>query len=86
MTHRSDEFIDHAAGPMRVSGAAHVAPTLTDADRETIHRIASERYAVELRWALQDAVNGASHWRIEARALLARIDEGELPEPPRPWR
>jgi hypothetical protein len=60
--------------------------TLTDEDHELIHRIASERYAVELRWALQDAVNGASHWRIEGRALLARIDAGDLPEPPRPWR
>jgi hypothetical protein len=79
------EFIDHAGGSMRVS-AAHVAPTLSDADRETIHRIASERYAVELRWALQDAVNGASHWRPNAQALLRLIDAGELPQPPRPWR
>jgi hypothetical protein len=82
----SDEFIDHAGGSMRGSGAAHVAPTLTDEDRELMHRIASERYAVEVVWALRDAVAGASHWRIEARALLARIDAGDLPEPPRPWR
>jgi hypothetical protein len=80
------EFIDHAGGPMRVSGAAHVAPTLSDEDLETIHRVASERYAVELRWALQDAVNGASHWRPNGAALLRLIDEGDLPEPPRPWR
>jgi hypothetical protein len=80
------EVIDHAGGPMRVSGAAHVAPTLSDEDRETMHRITAERYAVELHWALRDAVNGASHWRTEARALLALIDAGELPEPPRPWR
>jgi hypothetical protein len=60
--------------------------SITDEDRETIHRVASERYAVELRWALQDAVNGASHWRTEARALLALIDAGIVPEPPRPWR
>jgi hypothetical protein len=59
--------------------------SISDADLETMHRVASERYAVELRWALQDAVNGASHWRTEARALLALIDAGTLPEPPRPW-
>jgi hypothetical protein len=78
------EVIDHAGGSMRVSGAAHVA--LTDADLELIHRVGAERYAVELLWCLRDAVNGASHWRIEARQLLARIDAGDLPEPPRPWR
>jgi hypothetical protein len=60
--------------------------SISDADLETMHRVASERYAVELRWALQDAVAGKSHWRTEARALLARIDAGDLPEPPRPWR
>jgi hypothetical protein len=79
------EFIDHAGGSMRVAGAAHIAPTDRDGELETMHRVCAERYAVELRWALQDAVAGASHWRTEARALLARIDAGELPEPPRPW-
>jgi hypothetical protein len=59
--------------------------TLTDEDIELMHRVGAERYAVELRWALQDAVNGASHWRTEARALLALIDAGIVPEPPRPW-
>jgi hypothetical protein len=80
------EFIDHAGGPMRVSGAAHVAPTLSDEDRELMHRVGAERYAVELLWALRDAVAGAAHWRTEARALLQRVADGELPEPPRPWR
>jgi hypothetical protein len=80
------EVIDHAGGSMRVSGAAHVAPTDRDGELELMHRVAAERYAVELRWALQDAVAGASHWRIEARALLALIDAGIVPEPPRPWR
>jgi hypothetical protein len=59
---------------------------MTDEEIETVHRVAAERYAVELRWALKDAVAGAAHWRTDARALLARIDAGTLPEPPRPWR
>jgi hypothetical protein len=60
--------------------------TNTDADIETLHRVCAERYAVELLWCLRDAVAGASHWRPNAVALLALIDTGELPEPPRPWR
>jgi hypothetical protein len=80
------EFIDHAGGSMRVSGAAHIAPTLSDEDLETLHRVCAERYAVELLWCLKDAVAGASHWRPNAQALLALIDAGTLPEPPRPWR
>jgi hypothetical protein len=60
--------------------------TISDADLELMHRVCAEKYAVELLWALRDAVAGASHWRTEARALLARIEDGELPEPPRPWR
>jgi hypothetical protein len=60
--------------------------TLSDADLETMHRVGAERYAVELLWCLKDAVEGVPHWRSEARALLRRIDAGDLPEPPRPWR
>jgi hypothetical protein len=79
------EIIDHAGGSMRVSGAAHVAPTLTDEDRELMHRVCAEKYAVELLWALRDAVAGASHWRPNAQALIDTIDAGIVPEPPRPW-
>jgi hypothetical protein len=80
------EFIDHAGGSMRVAGAAHIAPTLSDEELETIHRVCAERYAVELLWALRDAVNGAAHWRPNGQALLDTIAAGTLPEPPRPWR
>jgi hypothetical protein len=60
-----------------------MSETLTDADRDTIHRIAAERYATQLLWALQDAVAGASHWRPRAQDLLRKVDLGDLPEPRR---
>jgi hypothetical protein len=61
---------------------------MTDTDEaiETIHRVCAERYAVELLWALRDALAGASHWRPTAQALIDTIDSGIVPEPPRPWR
>jgi hypothetical protein len=60
--------------------------SISDADLELMHRVCAERYAVELLWALRDAVAGASHWRPNAQALIDTIDAGALPEPPRPWR
>ena len=44
-------------------------------------RIVTELRAQELVRALKNAVNGAPHWRIEAQAVLDRIEWGVPPEP-----
>jgi hypothetical protein len=43
--------------------------------------ICAEIRAAELLTALQDAVNGAAHWRSSASRLLRAIANHELPEP-----
>lgn len=44
-------------------------------------RIVTELHAQALARALQNAVNGAPHWRLEAQALLDKIEWGVPPEP-----
>lgn len=44
-------------------------------------RIVTDMHAQALAQALQNAVAGAPHWRVEAQALLDRIAWGVPPEP-----
>ena len=44
-------------------------------------RIVTELHAPALARALQNAVAGAPHWRLEAQAVLDRIEWGVPPEP-----
>ena len=44
-------------------------------------RIVTELHAQALARALTNAVNGAPHWRIEAQAVLDRIEWGVPPDP-----
>jgi hypothetical protein len=44
-------------------------------------RIVTEMHAQALARALQNAVAGAPHWRLEAQAVLDRIEWGVPPEP-----
>ena len=44
-------------------------------------RIVTEMHAKALAQALQNAVNGAPHWRLEAQAVLDKIEWGVPPEP-----
>ncbi|HEY6255093.1 MAG TPA: hypothetical protein VIY51_04795, partial [Xanthobacteraceae bacterium] len=60
---------------MRVSGSLH---QLGEA-HERLQEISAEAYAWELVLALHAAVDGDAHWRIDAKALLRKIDNGELP-------
>jgi hypothetical protein len=53
-----------------------------DADRERIQAVIAEMRAAELRIALQHAVAGASHWRLQAAVLLDEIACCELPPLP----
>jgi hypothetical protein len=53
-----------------------------DADHERIQTIVAEMRAAELRIALQHAVQGASHWRLQAAVLLDEIASCELPPLP----
>ncbi|HEY6254504.1 MAG TPA: hypothetical protein VIY51_01800 [Xanthobacteraceae bacterium] len=71
---RHDDPLDRA---MRVSGSLH---QLGEA-HERLQEITAETMAWELVLALQAAVDGAAHWRIDAKALLDKIDECQLPEP-----
>jgi hypothetical protein len=73
------ECIDHAAGQMRVPGAAH-QPEVVPSDK--LWEVVSEQYAVELRVALMNAVAGARHWRIDAEDLLRKLDNCILPKIP----
>ena len=43
-------------------------------------RIVTDLHAQALARALQNAVNGAPHWRLEAQALLDRIEWGVPPD------
>ena len=43
-------------------------------------RIVTDMHAQALARALQNAVNGAPHWRLEAQALLDRIEWGVPPD------
>ena len=45
-----------------------------------IRLVCAEMRAEELLTALQDAVDGAPHWRIQAARLLRSIADCELPE------
>jgi hypothetical protein len=44
-------------------------------------RIVTDMHAQALARALQNAVNGAPHWRLEAQAVLDRIEWGVPPDP-----
>ena len=43
-------------------------------------RIVTEMHAPALAQALRNAVAGAPHWRLEAQALLERIEWGVPPD------
>jgi hypothetical protein len=49
------------------------------ADLARQQTMVAEMRALELLEALRNAVAGASHWRMEAQALLDRIEAGVLP-------
>jgi hypothetical protein len=53
-----------------------------DADQDRVAAIVAEMRAAELRLALQHAVAGASHWRLQAAVLLDEIASCELPPLP----
>jgi hypothetical protein len=53
-----------------------------DTDRDRTQAIVAEMRAAELRVALQHAVAGASHWRLQAVVLLDEIASCELPPLP----
>lgn len=53
---------------------------MSDSEYTRIPTIVAELRAAELVAALRHAVNGASHWRIEAQNLLDLIDDGVLPQ------
>jgi hypothetical protein len=46
-----------------------------------LHLVVAEMRASELVAALQRAVNGEAHWRLEASKLLTEIADCVLPEP-----
>ena len=48
---------------------------------ERVRRIVTELHAPALAQALRNAVAGAPHWRVEAQAVLDRIEWGVPPEP-----
>jgi len=48
-------------------------------DDERVRVVAAEMRASQLVLALTNAVAGAPHWRMEAQALLDRIEAGVLP-------
>jgi hypothetical protein len=48
-------------------------------DYERVRRVTAERRAMELVWALTNAVTGAPHWRLEAQTLLDKVEAGILP-------
>lgn len=48
---------------------------------ERVRRMVAEMRAVELVRALTAAVQGATHWRLEAQNLLTLIDAGVPPIP-----
>jgi hypothetical protein len=76
------DHIDHAAGQMRVPGAAHQPEVVRHVPSDRLQEVVAEAWAWELLEALKCAVAGSSHWRVEAQALLRRIANCELPEPP----
>ena len=47
---------------------------------ERVRRIVTDMHAQALARALQNAVAGAPHWRIEAQAVLDRIAWGVPPD------
>jgi len=62
-------------GAMRVSGGMAVE----ELTRERMIEITAELRAMELVQALRHAVNGATHWRLEAQNLLILVDNGIPP-------
>jgi hypothetical protein len=48
-------------------------------DNERVRVVAAEMRAAQLVLALTNAVTGAPHWRMEAQALLDKIEGGVLP-------
>ena len=48
-------------------------------EQETVRAVVAEMRAADLVTTLRHAVAGESHWRLEAKALLADIDNGVLP-------
>ncbi|HEY2617828.1 MAG TPA: hypothetical protein VGI78_10855 [Acetobacteraceae bacterium] len=62
---------------------AHSEPEIVRAiPSDKLYEVMAEQYAVELLQALMAAVAGAAQWRPEAQALLRRIANAEMPEPP----
>ena len=51
-----------------------------DLMRERMQEMTAEAYAWELVEALKAAIAGLSHWRLDAQALLRKIDAGEYPD------
>jgi hypothetical protein len=47
-------------------------------DQERVRAVMTEMRAADLAQALRHAVAGDAHWRLEAKALLADIDNGVL--------
>jgi hypothetical protein len=47
-------------------------------EAEMVRAVVTEMRAADLAQALRHAVAGASHWRLEAAALLADINNGVL--------
>jgi hypothetical protein len=70
---------------MHVTGAAYGAEVEDRdiSDLARIQRVCAELHAGELVDVLQSALLGEPHWRGNARALLHKISDGDLPEPRR---
>jgi hypothetical protein len=47
-------------------------------EQEMVRTVVTEMRAADLAQALRHAVAGDAHWRLEAEALLADIDNGVL--------
>jgi hypothetical protein len=47
-------------------------------EQEMVRAVIAEMRAAELAQALRHAIAGDAHWRLEAKQLLADIDNGVL--------